>query len=146
MVGLGGMADLRDRNVMPRIDRRPLRSFSSATAATGDGSGAGTVGELAAATLMVDMLLPPDVRRELKKGMPDEGVRRGLSRLDRERPGLVATTDGADDWTAVPLLETLAVRCRSALPAAMAEMSNADWALRLASNDDDAVEDATADS
>jgi len=119
------------------MDRRPLRSFSAGSNVVGEGSGAGTVGDAAAARLMLDML-PPDVRRELKKGMPDEGVRRGLSRFERDRPGLVATTDGAADWTAVPLLETLAVRCRS-VPAAMPAMSNADCALRLASNDDAGV-------
>lgn len=32
--------------------------------------------------------------RRLKKGMP-EGVRRGLRRLDLDRPGLVVTTEGA---------------------------------------------------
>lgn len=36
--------------------------------------------------------LPLDALRE-KKGMPD-GVRRGLTMLERDLPGLVATTDG----------------------------------------------------
>lgn len=65
----------------------------------------------------VAVTLPPEDLRE-KKGMP-EGVRRGLRRLERERPGEVVTTEGGGlvfrrvlDVVVVPLLLTLDVRGR----------------------------------
>jgi hypothetical protein len=79
----------------PRIDFRPplLLLFSS----IGENSPFSMLGEgVLRETSEVELL------RE-KKGMP-EGVRRGLMRLDRERPGLVATTEGGgmtEVWEAV---------------------------------------------
>lgn len=71
------------RKLRPRMDLRPL--FSS-----GGDSVVSMLGEAGAAEV-----LPLELLRE-KKGMP-EGVRRGLSRLERERPGLVVTTAGVDE-------------------------------------------------
>lgn len=68
------------RKLRPRMDLRPL--FSS-----GGESVASMLGEAGAVEV-----LPLELLRE-KKGIP-EGVRRGLSRLERERPGLVVTTAG----------------------------------------------------
>lgn len=68
------------RKLRPRMDLRPL--FSS-----GGDSVTSMLGEAGAVEV-----LPLELLRE-KKGMP-EGVRRGLRRLERERPGLVVTTAG----------------------------------------------------
>lgn len=69
------------RKLRPRIDLRPLLRGSSSSGSCLSGFGDG-----------VFITLPVDVLRE-KNGIP-EGVRRGLRRLERDRPGLVVTTDG----------------------------------------------------
>lgn len=93
------------RKLSPRIERRP----------SGDAAFCDTAGELVGALLLLDL-------RE-KKGMP-EGVRRGLSSDERDRPGLVATTDGGAvtmvfGCVAVPALLMLDVRVRGMVEIAL---------------------------
>ena len=70
------------RKFNPRIDLRPFFSSLTVLSATGDGVAWAEAGSIE---------LLDDLRE--KNGIPD-GVRRGLIRLDRERPGLVVTTAG----------------------------------------------------
>lgn len=77
-LSLSRLAELGRRKLRPKIDFRPL--FSSAILASSPSS-----------TEADDWVL---CLRE-KKGMP-EGVLRGLSKLDLDRPGLVATTAGVE--------------------------------------------------
>ena len=78
---------------MPRIDFLPVFSTPRSSCEPecvdlGEDGSAGLSDVPAAVVAWLD-----DLR--LKKGMPD-GVRRGLSRLDLERPGDVASRDGAE--------------------------------------------------
>lgn len=83
------------RKFNPRIDLRPFFSSPTVLSAAGDGVALAEPGSIE---------LLDDLRE--KNGIPD-GVRRGLIRLDRERPGLVVTTAGvlivedASCWFAV---------------------------------------------
>lgn len=80
------------RKLSPRMDLRPLRS-SDAGGSTGGG---GPPGTMPAGRLLIDLL------RE-KKGIPD-GVRRGVRRLDRDRPGEVVTRRGGGTALSVLVL------------------------------------------
>jgi hypothetical protein len=70
------------RKFNPRIDFLPFFSSPDVFSAFGEGVAVEDVGSIE---------LLDDLRE--KKGIPD-GVRRGLIKLDRERPGLVVTTAG----------------------------------------------------
>ena len=104
------------RKLRPRMDLRPpLLVFSSPAAAT---SGPSCAGDGICVTT-----LPVEDLRE-KNGIPD-GVRRGLRRLERERPGLVVTTAGGakEVWLPIAvrvvlLLLALEVRGRLTIEAA----------------------------
>ena len=108
------------KKLRPRIDLRPPLPPLSDDDGVEKGSPASGLGDgVVAETSLFEPL------RE-KNGMPDEGVRRGLTTLERDRPGLVVTTAGggmvavesSPPWAArsavrvVLLLLWLEVRCR----------------------------------
>jgi hypothetical protein len=88
--------ELRPRKLRPRIDLRPLRSFSSFLSFSFSSRvplpSGGEVG-----------ILPVDTLR-VKKGIPD-GVRLGLSRLERERFRLASGIVGVAVIEIVPTPE-----------------------------------------
>lgn len=119
------------RKLRPRIDLRPLFRSPGESALSWLGEGVATI-------------LPPVDLRE-KKGMP-EGVRRGLRRLERERPGEVVMTEGgglvfmcAFDVVVVLLLLTLDVRGREEADAVLSLLKLL-RILELVEADDDSCE------
>lgn len=109
-LGEGGALSLRSferRKLMPRIDLRPLLRSPGGLGWVAD------AGEVEPGSVLgegVPVMLPVELLRE-KNGIPDDEGRRGLSRLDRDRPGLVVTTVGGAFvfWSAVRAVPVLLV-------------------------------------
>ena len=93
---------------MPRMLFRPLFSFSSAVAPVID-----TFGEVSTFGTEVESGSAGSLPLR-KNGMPDGVLRAALSKLERDRPGLVCVIAGADPCTAVTALDWLSVRSRCA--------------------------------